>query len=202
MNVRAFVAIDLPVETRETLVDACDAFLSLAPSWREDKWVAAENLHVTVKFIGAVPECDVAAIRRVLEGACAPVSPFTMRLDGFRAVPNLRRATMLWGVFDDGTDESVRVAGVVDGALAPLDIPEDDRRFVPHVTLVRARKPRPVPEDAFDAASSELALTQAASCPAEFVSVTSLTLYSSTLGPSGPTYEPLASIPLLGEMPS
>ncbi len=64
----------------------------------------------------------------------------------------------------------------------------------PHITLVRSRRPRRVSTEALEAGDKIIRRA-----PVEcFLSVERFTLYSSTLTPTGPVYEKIASVPLKG----
>jgi len=58
--VRLFVALEIPAAVRENLAALIRELRPLAP---QAKWVRAEKLHVTLKFIGEVPEELRAAVR-------------------------------------------------------------------------------------------------------------------------------------------
>ncbi len=197
MSLRAFVAIQLPAPVRAALVRTCGAFRDLAPTWRGDKWVTTENLHVTLKFLGALEEGRVAEAAAALEAACAAHPPFELVFDAVVAKPGGRRTTMLWATASEGDDAAVRLAGDIDTALSEaLRIAPDERAFRPHVTLVRARRPHAATPEALAAANVVLA----AAGPAETrMSVACTTLVSSRLGRHTPTYEELACASLLGD---
>jgi 2'-5' RNA ligase len=197
VSLRAFVAIQLPAPVRAALACTCGAFRDLAPTWRGDKWVATENLHVTLKFLGAIDEGRVAEATAALEAACAAHAPFKLVFDAVVAKPGGRRTTMLWATVSEGYEAAARLAGDIDTVLSEaLGIAPDERAFRPHVTLVRARRPRAATPEALAAANAVLA----AAGPAETrMSVTCATLVSSRLGRHTPTYEELACASLLGD---
>ena len=185
-GVRCFVALELPDETVAALTAAGAAIRDRAVEWRNEKWVAEENLHITLKFLGLVPDERVASLVDALEGAVADRRAFALRLAGARCVPSRGRCSMVWATFHDAADDScARLARGVDSAVAGFAEPET-RPFKPHVTLVRARKPHRLDPEALEAANEALA------CPDAFVSVLSATLFSSTLTRRGPIYERIA----------
>ena len=193
MPTRAFVAIDLPAPARDLLERALADFLEADASWRGEKAVAARLFHVTLAFLGAVPDPVVPDLVERLRLAAALATPFRLRLDGVRAVPSLGRARMLWATLsgDDGG------APALAQALArAAGLPEDGRRFHAHVTLARARGARPACSGAVAAAAA--VLSNAGKETDGVVSVRSVTVFSSTLGRCGPAYEPLAVLELGG----
>ena len=200
---RAFVAIALPEATRAVLTSAAATFQACAPDWAREKWVPDENLHVTLQFIGDLPDEAVPATLDALHLACSPFSAFTLSVRDIVARPSGKRARMLWARFADGVEPARRLAAGLSTALADaIGLDPEPRPFTPHVTLVRFRVPRRPPDDALLAANAVLDRA-AASCGASapsplFVSVTCATLMSSQLSRTGPTYEEVASVPLGG----
>ena len=59
---RLFVGIPLPEATRRALTDGCDAIRADDSAWRTEKWVAPENLHITLAFLGRLPAESVDAL--------------------------------------------------------------------------------------------------------------------------------------------
>jgi 2'-5' RNA ligase len=191
---RCFLAIDLEPRSVALLGAARDALLESAPDWAGEKWVVADLLHVTLVFLGPLPHAQVpdalADVRRV----CAGHGVHALALARVRARPSPGRASMLWATLDGEAHRTASLARELADALEfTLGLRRDRRAFVPHVTLVRARTPRPVAPDALAAADAILA---AGKDRDGSVSVRSVTMYSSTLGPQGPHYEPLGSAPL------
>ncbi len=194
MALRTFVAIELPDEMRERVIAAGKSYVDADPTWSGEKWVAQDNLHITLRFIGSLEESDVPTLVSALEGAATRSGPFTLRMSAVRAVPSLERARMLWAEADGDVKSCARLASGVDDALGSWVEEHERRPFKPHVTMARARRPRPAHSRALDAANS--ALTSGDVAGEGAVSVRWATLFSSTLGAGGPTYHTLARIPI------
>jgi 2'-5' RNA ligase len=188
---RVFVALELPEPARDLLDHTLAAFLAAAPSWNNEKPVDAGLFHVTLAFIGAMPDPALPALIERLDDAARAVGPFMLELDSVRAVPSRRRATMVWASLAGEVEDASRLAGAIERAAG---LPESGRPFRPHVTLARARRPRRVHDGAITAA--EATLSAAGRETDRIVSVRSVTVFSSTLGKSGPAYEPLAVLAL------
>lgn len=190
---RAFLAITLPLPLRSTFETCRETFLRHDPAWRGERWVAPENLHVTLRFLGTVPEpaCDLVAER--VAAAVAGFEPYRLRLDVVRAIPRPRSASLLWVAPSAGAEETFDLADRMLDATSFLDFEPEGRAFKTHVTLVRARHPRRVLHEALDEVEHCL---HRADERAVTMSVHEVTLYASTLTPRGPVYEELAVIPL------
>jgi 2'-5' RNA ligase len=191
---RCFLAIDLEPPAVALLGAAREALLESAPDWAGEKWVVPGLLHVTLVFVGPLQHAQVpdalADVRRVSAGH----GVHALALARVRARPSPGRASMLWATLDGEAHHTALLARELADALEySVGLRRDRRAFVPHVTLVRARSPRPIRPDALAAADAVIASGKDRDGS---VSVRSVTMYSSTLGPQGPHYEPLGSAPL------
>lgn len=129
---RLFVALDVPEETRETLAVVISR---LAKVCRGARWVRAEGLHVTLKFIGEVEEGAVPAMRESL-AKIAPREPIEIAFRHFGFFPNERRPRVFWVGMEAGPALG-ELAAEIDARLQTVGIAHDDRAFRPHLTLAR-----------------------------------------------------------------
>jgi 2'-5' RNA ligase len=155
-------------------------------------WVAPENFHVTLKFLGAVDEARVPSIVTRLQTLAAEGSAFAMEIRGLGAFPSATRARVLWAGITEGGDRLGELAAVVDQALARLGFPPETRDFSPHVTMGRVRVPGRSPELA-------TALEAGRDRKLGRVEVRKIALMRSELSPRGARYTPLAALPLGAE---
>src|SRR3712207_5654290 len=135
---RAFVAVFPPPEIQSALIDAAralptDAFRLTAP----------ERVHLTLKFLGEVSPEVIPRLISALERMDRPGPPFEAVTSGFGVFPSARRARILWAGIGDGAGELETLARAVEAALEPEGFNPEDRPFVPHLTLGRARQPVP-----------------------------------------------------------
>jgi 2'-5' RNA ligase len=198
MMVRAFIGVPLPHVLRETAVACQGAFLDADASWRAEKWVAPENLHVTLAFLGEVEERHLEMLEGPLASAARAIEPFRSRVSGIHAIPRQRGATLLWLGVDEGADSFTRLAALCGDIArsadpAPVGPSAPRHRYTPHITLCRARQPKRVTTYAIDRVER---LLHGADERARSMSVHSFTLYRSTLTPRGPRYDELATVPL------
>ncbi len=190
---RAFVAIPLPLTMRSTLVTCRQAFVDADPAWRDEKWVAEENLHITLRFLGIVPDALIPYVSDAVRDALADMEPYHLRLDAVRAVPRPRSASLVWVQPSAGGEETAALAEAVTAATSFLEFEPEGTRFRTHATLCRARRPRRVTATSLDAVEHILRRSEER---AVSMSVREVTLFSSTLTPRGPEYEELAIVPL------
>jgi RNA 2',3'-cyclic 3'-phosphodiesterase len=139
--VRLFVALETLSAVRENLAALIDELREAdAPSSKtKARWVRAENLHVTLKFIGHVDGEKLDAIRGALAEVRSDAS-VELRFRGLGFFPNDRRARVLWaGV--EGSPNLATLADEIDARLAKLGIARETRDFAPHLTLARFDPP-------------------------------------------------------------
>ncbi|MDP7976224.1 MAG: RNA 2',3'-cyclic phosphodiesterase [Thermoprotei archaeon] len=134
---RVFVAVDLPDGEAKAKVLA---LLSELHANRNLKVVAPENLHFTLAFIGEVSN-DM--VKRASE-AISRISyqTFNASLSGIGYFPSRERARVVWvGIKEEqGGRQLEELAELVRGALSSAEVPFDEKPFVPHLTLARARE--------------------------------------------------------------
>ena len=133
---RAFVAVFPPREVQRTLVEAARSLPTEA-----FRLIVPERVHLTLKFLGEVPPEDLPRLASALERMERPGAPYEAATSGFGVFPSARRARILWAGIGDGSEELVSLAHAVEAALEPEGFDREDRPFVPHMTLGRARRP-------------------------------------------------------------
>jgi 2'-5' RNA ligase len=133
---RLFVAIPLPKEVCARLAQVQPSFATHVPVLR---WVAPENLHFTVKFLGDTPLERIPAVLKALQEAAKGVAPFTIRVKGCSLIVDRGRARMLWAHANGDLDALRELARRTDDRLGRLGFPREKRSWKPHVTLARVR---------------------------------------------------------------
>lgn len=165
---RLFVAIDLPDSVKSSL----GGFRKELPF---AKWVGAEELHLTLRFIGEVNGETFNAIRSAL--AAVRFAPFPLTLCGVGHFPPGRRAPRVLWVGMERSAPLLTLQQDVEVALIDAGIAPDERGFSPHITLARLRDALPGACTAFEKTHADLV------CPA--FDVSEFILYSSVLTPKG-----------------
>ncbi|HEX2529480.1 MAG TPA: RNA 2',3'-cyclic phosphodiesterase [Geminicoccus sp.] len=172
---RIYIALDLP----EDVVDQVDRLCVGLPDVR---WTDADDLHVTLRFIGEVDHATFEEIGEALADVSAP--PFDLQLQGVGHFPPRGQPTTLWlGVAPSEGLQTLKRR--VDRHLASLGIPADPRKYAPHLTIARIRAP--LPESRFGSFLKRLSLYRS-----EPFSISGFTLYSSLLRTEGAIHTPEA----------
>ncbi len=126
---RLFVAIDLPTPIRSRLVGLCGGM-------RGAKWMPADQIHLTLRFIGEVDNGRLSDIAEALTEV--GVAPFSISLSGVGHFPPRGKPKVLWAGVADGAAVT-RLHHKIEVRLQRLGLPPDARKFAPHVTLARLK---------------------------------------------------------------
>ncbi len=134
---RLFIALEIPSAVRENLAAL---LVMLRAITKEPRWVHAENLHVTLKFLGEVGEDRLDAVRGAL-GKVRSQQAVAVEFRGLGFFPNEKNPRVLWA----GVEASANLktlAADIEGAMEKLGFPREKREFSPHLTLARFERPR------------------------------------------------------------
>jgi len=176
-GVRLFVAILLDETVRASLAKVQ---AELAARCRGVRWVSREQLHVTLKFLGDVPDSRVAAVGQRVAEAAQTTEPFELELGGCGCFPPRGAARIVWAGFREQPQALAKCVEALESNLEREGFAREGRPFSAHVTIGRVRD---------DASGGGLrAVVAAARLSSVAQTVRSITLMSSVLSPAGPTY--------------
>jgi 2'-5' RNA ligase len=130
--VRLFIAIEIPQSIRSTFASLLRDFRAIAPQL---KWVRAENLHVTLKFLGETELAKLSALQNVL-AAVRSAEPVHLEFRGLGFFPNEKRPRVFWAGLQVSANLK-SLAADIDQAVHRLGFALEDRPFTPHLTLAR-----------------------------------------------------------------
>ena len=167
---RLFVALDLPWPLRDRLA-------GLATGIMGARWAPRENLHLTLRFVGEVPNWRAEEIDLALHGIRG--RSFPLALSGVGLFEKGGRVTALWaGVERSSALEHLQAK--IETALQRAGLEPERRRYIPHVTLARLDQP----------ANDKIAgfVQRNNLFRAEAFLVDRFTLFSSQLGKDSPVY--------------
>lgn len=143
------------------------------------RWLEPETLHLTLRFLGSMPEERLPALERSLEAAVAQRAPFDLRFDRLGTFGD----RVLWAGVGEGAAPLEALAEALAAALEKEGVPREERPFRAHLTL--GRPERRVPAAALGPLDW--------SCRAEQV-----VLYESRLSPKGAEHRALRSAAMRG----
>ena len=179
---RLFIALEIPIAARQNLATL---IASLRAVTREPRWVRAENLHVTLKFLDEVAEDKLAAVQTALGGIRSPQA-VTVQFRGLGFFPNARNPRVFWAGLEASSNLKT-LAADIEGAMEKCGIARERRELSPHLTLARLEGALP---EALRKAIADNAQREFGSLrTGEFL------LMQSKLKPAGAEYTTLKSFP-------
>jgi 2'-5' RNA ligase len=183
--VRLFVALQIPPAVRKNLVEFLAELRAISS---QPRWVRAENLHVTLKFIGEVQAEKLNVIRAALSTVHSGQS-VTLDFQGVGFFPNEKRPRVFWASIEASANLS-QLASDIDRAMEKLGIAPENRPFSAHLTLARFEPPG-LPE--------KLRAYIQENAQRKFGSVAAKEFYliESKLKPSGAEYTTLETFPFV-----
>lgn len=177
--VRLFVAVE--IENKDVLREVIkfrDAVVACSRQ-RGIKGVEDENIHMTLRFIGEVPESVLPQVSECVRWAEEYVK-FQVRIEGVGAFPSASRPRVLWVGVTEGFERLRAVREGLEGCLRPYAQP-DREEFVPHITVGRVK-------GSFDLQCLKRVLEAYEKTVFGTSQVTQVKLKKSVLRPEGPVY--------------
>jgi RNA 2',3'-cyclic 3'-phosphodiesterase len=186
---RTFVAVPIPANLAEKLARLQGLLAAEVPGVR---WVDRSQFHVTLAFLGDVPDADLNAVCTAVSNAAVGFEPLELRLEGLGVFPNPTKPGVLWvGLTGTGLDALAALQREVAEAVRRTGYPPDDR-FHPHATLGRPKSGRGPTRDLTPLLNHYRTWAAGSFTASECIT------FASTLTPDGPVYAPLGRAPLEG----
>src|SRR5262245_40812266 len=131
MLMRAFVAIDISPDIRRQLANLRH---ELEPRTKMLRWMDPANIHLTLQFLGQVPDEQVHDITRELGMASRRFSPFELSIAGLGAFPSPRSLRVFWVGVKDESGQLSRLQETCQTHLSKLGFEPEAREYSPHLT--------------------------------------------------------------------
>ncbi len=183
-RIRTFVAVELAPRVQKRAGDLID---KLRVASAQVNWVGTKQMHLTLKFLGDVPDTETPDICRVVSKVARGFEPFEITCRGVGAFPTNEHPRTLWIGIEDGAEELCQLQAGIEAALKDqLGFPREARRFQPHLTIGRVKHEPPT-------AKGELTelLNKHQHFDADLSVIDEVVVLASFLGRSGPTHEAL-----------
>ena len=191
--IRTFIALKLPQDILDRL-GAIAQEQQRAPGGSAGQWVTPDKIHLTLKFLGDVPEQRIPTILSAVSNACNPLPPFDIRLAGLGCFPNARKPRVVWVGIDERTGQLHTLYRRIEEAMAACGFEAEKRPFRPHLTLARvAQRASRQQAELLGATASHRKLGTIGVMQANAVFVVKSTLHS-----QGAQYQDLFCAPLQG----
>ncbi len=133
---RAFVAVEIPPETRADLSGLAMALKKEAKGYR---FSDLGTLHVTLKFLGEVETERFEAAGRLIAGGVDAGGPFPLKPAGLGGFPSPGSARVVFVGLKGDIEALKKLASGVDELLRPLGFDREKRPYSPHLTIGRAK---------------------------------------------------------------
>lgn len=186
---RAFIAVEIPAEIRETVCKATGHLQKGAGS--AVRWVPVQNMHLTLKFLGDVSAANVEMLSQMLRAEADLFHCFDLRFGGLGSFPNLKRPRVIYiGIQAPPILEALQRG--IESASHRLGYESEERSFSPHLTIGRVKQNVTATEQQ----TIRRALEETRIDSLGTARVDSVHLYKSDLKPTGSVYTRLFSAPL------
>ena len=136
--IRAFIAIEMPSEIQASL-DKVSANLAAELASIPIRWIPAENIHLTLKFLGDVSISNIELLKEILSAEAVLQTAFEISVGELGAFPSQSRPRVLWvAVQAPPSLQSIRSG--LENETARIGYAREKRSFSPHLTLGRVSR--------------------------------------------------------------
>jgi 2'-5' RNA ligase len=187
MDIRSFLAFELPVEIREQIRVISKELKKTALPVR---WVKVDNIHLTILFLGSVDEDTIGDIEEKVNVVVKGFSAFKTKLNAVGAFPHWKRPRVIWIGLNGDIGRLSNLRNKLLEELKVLGFMPEKRPFRPHLTLGRFKGPIDRGED------MKWILDRYRDINSDLYQLNELILYKSDLKPDGPVYTKMATWPL------
>ncbi|QQR55073.1 RNA 2',3'-cyclic phosphodiesterase [Candidatus Peregrinibacteria bacterium] len=178
---RLFLGLEFPKELASELEAFIEPYKTHS-ALKDAKWIPTENFHLTLLFLGEVPDSLVPEVQSLARGVCAKIPKFILQPKRVTLYPEMGKAKIVWTKFERSLEFQELCSELLlflKHTLPDLEVKES----IAHLTLARLRK-----------TIDGKALTFK---PIDFsgFEVTETALYQSELTPQGSVYTVLERYP-------
>lgn len=190
MTVRAFIAIETPREVQAIIARRTSALRQKLPA-PFVRWVPAENIHLTLKFLGETSLTMLEQLIPLLRAEAAEHTAFSMSASGLGVFPSKAQPRIIW----IGLTAPLALQAMqrnFENICARLGYSPEDRPFAPHLTIGRINQRLNAEEkQRVRLALEETHLGELGTIPVEAIHV-----FKSDLRPDGAVYTRLYTLSL------
>jgi 2'-5' RNA ligase len=198
---RLFIAVELPEEVRRKIANLIK---ELKETGAGVKWVEADNLHITLKFLGWVEDQRLEDLESWVVKAVTKTGGFKAKFEGTGAFPPGKNPRVLWVGINEGGKELKKIADSLEGTLARGGYRSEEREFSAHLTLGRVKDKAPRQDcdelsrvargEGVDKLIEKIEQHRDASFGEAWID--SIAIMKSTLTPKGPVYDKIKEVKL------
>ncbi|CAN2047398.1 RNA 2',3'-cyclic phosphodiesterase [Candidatus Magnetomoraceae bacterium gMMP-1] len=148
------------------------------------RWVNAENIHLTMKFLGDIELTDIRVIDLAIQKSVNEIKPFSMQIKGIGIFPGINKPRVIWTGLSGDSEQLHKLQQNLEEELESLGFPKEKRHFRAHLTLGRV-KARIKKESLIEA------VNKFSNFKTDFFQFDRLILFKSKLKKTGALYTPL-----------
>lgn len=184
---RLFLAIDVERDIKDRMIRLQNG---ISARGADIRWSTADQLHMTLKFLGEVGEAQLAPLSQAVSRVAGECSAFELRISGSGCYPPEGPVRIIWVGGQDPSGTLRLVVQRLEDEFAKLGFPRETRTFSEHFTIGRVKSDRThgTLRRAVQTAGFENAVQR----------VRELVLYESTLTRAGARYSPIFRAALAG----
>ena len=139
MNIRTFIALELSDEAKQELSRVTGLLKKVDA---DVKWATPEAIHITLKFLGNIPEKKTTFVIESLKLVVSQIPSFDITLGGIGVFPGWSAPRILWIDINEGHESLEKLAGSIRSVMFKAGFGEDERQFSPHITVGRIKSGR------------------------------------------------------------
>jgi RNA 2',3'-cyclic 3'-phosphodiesterase len=185
--IRTFICLEIPESIKERIEKLQRELRQMEA---QVSWVKPVNIHLTLKFLGDVPQAKIPTVSAAVNRATGSCSPFQVTVGEAGCFPSPRNPSVLWIGISQMPDTLRRLRDALEDELAREGFERESKKFNPHLTIARLRNPRrakPVAEALLARGFAD-----------ESFQADEVIVMRSQLSPHGSIYTPQAVIALQG----
>lgn len=183
---RTFISVELPDEVRKNIAEL---IIELKTVDAAVKWVEAQNLHITLKFLGWVEDRKIDNMMELTSKAVAGMGSFKAKFEGMGTFPPGKSPRVVWVGVSEGGDKLIKLASSLEETLSNAGYRSEKREFNSHVTIGRIKESNGV-----DKLKEKIESLKDVKFGEAWVD--SISIMKSTLTPKGPIYERIKEVKL------
>jgi 2'-5' RNA ligase len=188
--IRAFIAIELSPEIIHRLDQVTQELKGKLVNVPV-RWVPAENIHLTLKFLGDVSISNLEMLTKILGSVVSTHHSFEISAGGLGAFPKIHQPRVIW-IGLEVPPELLAIQHNLELETARLGYAREERQFSPHLTLGRVSRNATPAE--IQRIAKVLETTKVGFLGA--TRVRTVYLFRSDLSPNGATYTRIFPAPL------
>ncbi len=133
---RSFIAIEIPADIKQQMAEIQRR---LKGAGVDAGWTRPEGIHLTLKFLGEIPEPRVPDVMAALTRAAGGSGGLRLQIEHAGTFPNPRNARVVWIGVSGDIEKLSKLQAAIEDSMARLGLERDDRPFTPHLTLGRIK---------------------------------------------------------------